>query len=130
MDIQIEGRAMNYIEQGIKVGDRVWTIQAGETSVSHIDKSVSCSIFTDGNMASYTSEGLLFKADKHPSLFWSDPHIVSPPKPEPPMYQWIFRRKGCTQWDLTARRYSELQDLLAFAPYLSLETHEFKQLDP
>ena len=130
MDIQIEGRAMNYIEQGIKVGDRVWTIQLGEVTVVDIKLESTYPIFTDHGMASYTPDGRLAASDKHPSLFWSDPHIVSPPKPEPPMYQWIFRRKGCTQWDLTARRYSELQDLLAFAPYLSLETHEFKQLDP
>ena len=121
---------MNYIEQGIKVGDKVWTIQAGETSVSHIDKSVSCSIFTDGNMASYTSEGLLFKADKSPSLFWSDPHIVSPPKPEPPKYQWLFRHKNDDTWNLTNLKYESVEEIGKAAFYLSIENYQFKRLDP
>ena len=121
---------MNYIEQGIKVGDKVWTIEDGETMVSGINEKSAYPIFTDCGRRSYMADGRLYQDHKHPSLFWSDPHIVAPPKPEPPMYQWIFRRKGCTQWDLTSRRYSELQDLLAFASHLSLEIYEFKRLDP
>ena len=130
MDIQTEGRAMNYIEQGIKVGDRVWTIQLGEVTVVDIVNSYPYRILVGAMRERYTANGKYWETDVSPSLFWSDPHIVSPTKPDPPMYQWIFRRKGCTQWDLTARRYSELQDLLAFAPYLSLEIYEFKRLDP
>ena len=121
---------MNYIEQGIKVGDKVWTIADGETMVSHIDEKSAYPIFTVCGQESYTADGRLSVSDKHPSLFWSDPHIVAPPKPEPPKYQWLFRRKGRIEWDVTVCRYAELGDLLRFAPYLSLEIYEFKRLDP
>ena len=121
---------MNYIEQGIKVGDKVWTIQFGDVRVVDIWKDGPYKIVVGEIRERYTSDGRYWDSDHHPSLFWSDPHIISPPKPEPPKYQWLFRRKGRIEWDVTVCRYAELGDLLAFAPYLSLEIYEFKRLDP
>ena len=134
MDIQIEGRAMNYIEQGIKVGDKVWTIQFGDVRVVDIGKDGPYKILVGvGEIREryrYTSDGRYWDTDHHPSLFWSNPNIIPPPKPEPLKYQWLYRLKGSKTWYLAYVEFSELQDLLAFAPYLSLEIYEFKRLDP
>ena len=70
---------MSYFD-GIKVGDKIWTIQDGEVEVREIEKGSALPIITTG--LRYTMEGRFLVGDKHQSAFWSDPHIVAPPKPK------------------------------------------------
>ena len=130
MDIQVKGGAMNYIEQGIKVGDRVWTIQLGEVTVVDIVNSYPYRILVGAMRERYTANGKYWETDVSPSLFWSDPHIVSPPKPTPYKYQLAYRRKGDEYWGMTAFKYASVEDFLRLWPDFSLETHEFRRLDP
>ena len=130
MDIQIEGRAMNYIEQGIKVGDRVWTIQLGEVTVVDIVDSYPYRILVGAMRDRYTANGKYWETDVSPSLFWSDPHIVSPTKPEPRKYQWLYRMKGDKEWSLSIRYYGsaeEFHDNYLLSPF---DAYEFKRFDP
>ena len=130
MDIQIEGRAMNYIEQGIKVGDRVWTIQLGEVTVVDIVNSYPYRILVGAMRERYTANGKYWETDVSPSLFWSDPNIISPPKPEPPKYQWLYRRKGQEIWRLTNIKCESAEEVCKAATYFSIKDYEFKRLDP
>lgn len=131
MDIQTEGRAMNYIEQGIKVGDRVWTIQLGEVTVVDVVNSYPYRILVGAMRERYTANGKYWETDVSPSLFWSDPHIVSPTKPIIQKYQFAYRKKGDEYWGMTAFKYASVEDFLRlWWPDFSLETHEFKRLDP
>ena len=111
MDIQIEGRAMNYIEQGIKVGDKVWTIQLGEVTVVDIVNSYPYRILVGAMRERYTANGKYWETDVSPSLFWSDPNIVSPPKPEPPKYQWLWKHKTGRAWSLSCGYHADEDEL-------------------
>src|SRR3990167_8519407 len=68
---------MSYFD-GIKVGDKIWTIQEGWTEVINIRPAHHYQIET--LLMSYTTDGLFREDDKHQSAFWSDPHIVPPPR--------------------------------------------------
>ena len=84
---------MNYIEQGIKVGDKVWTIQDGDTEIAEVDIKASHPITTKSGYW-YMADGKTSPMHASPALFWSKPYDTIPEKPEPPKYQWIWRKKG------------------------------------
>jgi len=58
--------------KNLKVGDKVWTIQDGETIVIEIKEDYDFPIIT-ANDKYYTLDGLHYTSDKHPSLFLSNP---------------------------------------------------------
>ena len=121
---------MNYIEQGIKVGDKVWTIQEGETRVTRIVCDTPYPITTSkGN--SYTAEGKLYSDDKHPSLFWSNPHIQAPEKPKPFRYQFLWRSRESTHWNLLGGRYvSEEEARIQNDFNIKISSVELRRIDP
>ena len=96
---------MNYIQQGIKVGDKVWTIQDGDTEVISIDLADPHPIMVGRNLC-YKADGRHFVDDKNPSLFWSKPYQEMPKKPVK-KYQWLFRNSPHETWDITAERLTE-----------------------
>lgn len=101
---------MNYIVEGIKVGDKVWTVQEGDTEVISIDLADPHPIMVERSLC-YKADGRHFADDKTPSLFWSKPYSDMPKKPEPPKYQWLFRQSTQKTWDITAERITEKEFL-------------------
>ena len=97
---------MNYIQQGIKVGDKVWTIQDGDTEIAEVDIKTSHPITTKSGYW-YMADGKTSPMHDSPSLFWSKPYDTLPGKPEPPKYQWLFRQKGDREWFLLEARFTE-----------------------
>lgn len=67
---------MSYFD-GIKVGDKIWTIQEGWTKVIQ----VCCETFSTVKEC-YYADGNFNKNDAHQSAFWSDPGIIAPPRPK------------------------------------------------
>lgn len=67
--------------QGIRVGDKIWTIQEGWTEVENINKEGDTYQIETTN-EDYTIEGKYLEEDQHQSAFWSDPGIVAPPRPK------------------------------------------------
>jgi hypothetical protein len=60
----------------VKVGDRIWTIEAGWEEVIDKDYSRNYPIKTPGN--SYTFDGKISDEDKHPSAFLEYPFKEQP----------------------------------------------------
>ena len=96
---------MNYIEQGIKVGDKIWTIQEGDTVVNKICNCGCECITTKGDFV-YQADGCYRMNDVAPSLFWSNPNIIIPPKPVK-KYQWLLRSSSNNPWEITRERLTE-----------------------
>lgn len=68
---------------GVKVGDKLWSVQLGECEVVRVDSNVwPCVCQGAGGMECYTSDGKVVATDAFPSLFWSRPEIIAPPKPK------------------------------------------------
>jgi len=65
----------------LKVGDKVWTIQEGDTEIKHLDNSSVYPIRTTNNEL-YKKDGHFQTDNKFPSLFKSNPfeHISEYPK--------------------------------------------------
>ena len=101
---------MNYIEQGIKVGDKVWTVQEGSTTVTAVSPLLSYPISTS-RYKGYTADGRQYEGDKHPSLFWSKPYDTPPEKPEPPKYQWLWKHKTGRAWSLSCGYHADEDEL-------------------
>ena len=121
---------MNYIDQGIKAGHTVWTISAGDTFVKLIYEGADFPIRTPDGYC-YSPQGCL-RGDKNPSLFWSDPHIQAPEKPQPKKYQWLFRdvQSGEPSWHLMSTRHSSV-DCARSSFDMSLRPDlEFRRIDP
>lgn len=55
----------------LKVGDKVWTIQEGDTKVINLNSNSEYQIETEGNL--YTKDGFCSEEDKFTSLFKSNP---------------------------------------------------------
>jgi hypothetical protein len=70
--------------QQIKVGDRVWSIQHGWVTVKGVFSVSEYPISINGNR--YTREGLDYKEDMYPSLFWQEgttpPEALIKPLPQ------------------------------------------------
>ena len=72
---------------GVKVGDKLWSVQLGECEVTHApqtdkDRIICCPMYCCHDSLCYSQDGKLM--DNHPvqSLFWSRPEIIAPPKPK------------------------------------------------
>ena len=102
---------MNYIEQGIKVGDKVWTIQEGDTEISDMC-SCGCGCITTKGGFIYENDGRHSKRDIAPSLFWSKPYDTLPGKPEPPKYQWLWKRKTVRVWSLSCGYHADEDEFI------------------
>ena len=78
---------MAYLD-GIKTGDKLWSIQLGECVVVDIDDSAQNPICVGSigspyvGQESYDYEGHHWESDKIPSLFWSKPEFKLPVKPK------------------------------------------------
>lgn len=68
---------------GVKVGDKLWSVQLGECEVSETSRAGIYRIFCKSKLseASYTASGLYSEEAAVQSLFWSRPEIIAPPKP-------------------------------------------------
>lgn len=120
---------MNYIEQGIKVGDKVWTKETGWDEVSGIGKNTPFPIHLKSGLE-YTADGRFHLGKESPSLFWNDPRIVPPPKPEPPKYQWLWRYKGEKEWNLSTRLHESFEDFWRSACIAASGEIEYKRFIP
>lgn len=122
---------MNFIEEGLKEGDEVWTIQGGNEEVRSItvDETGWSAIKTQSGRY-YSSDGRIELGDKYQSLYWSDPHIVSPPKPAPRKYQWLWRRKGSTTWFLSDLYFETSEKFHANDCTDPFDAYEFKRFVP
>jgi len=72
---------------GVKVGDKLWSVQLGECEVTHApqtdkDRIICCPMYCCHDSLCYSQDGKLM--DNHPvqSLFWARPEIIAPPKPK------------------------------------------------
>lgn len=74
---------MAYLD-GVKVGDKLWSIQLGECEVHKINQGspYSISVKNGRDMGDYTLAGGYLNSDLLPSLFWSKPKIELPRKPK------------------------------------------------
>lgn len=76
---------MNHLE-GIKVGDRVWAWGQGWgviCKLGSIDLYPISVKFDDGVRDDFTKDGVRFRNDKIPSLFWDEIIVTYPPRPVP-----------------------------------------------
>ena len=119
---------MNYIQQGIKVGDKVWTIQDGDTEVISIDLADPHPIMVGRNLC-YKADGRHFVDDKNPSLFWSKPYQEMPKKPVK-KYQWIWRKKGERFWDMSSCSWSTKEDFTKALGCVRPEDYDIIRFDP
>jgi len=70
---------------GIKVGDRVYSIICGWTIVTEVDlnRAYPITIAKSGLSINYTLDGRYYLDDDAPqSLFWDAPQFTSPPRPK------------------------------------------------
>lgn len=68
---------------GVNVGDKLWSMQLGECEVVRVDNDTWPYVCQGvGGMECYTSDGKVMATDAFPSLFWSRPEIIAPPKPK------------------------------------------------
>lgn len=65
---------------GIKVGDKIWTIENGECVVGAVVNSITC--FEAGGRWYYYDGILMGQGRRIQSAFWSNPNIIAPPKPK------------------------------------------------
>lgn len=74
---------MAYLD-GVRVGDKLWSIQLGECEVYEINLGCAhpISVKNGCDRGYYTLAGGYLSSDIHPSLFWSNPNIELPPKPK------------------------------------------------
>ena len=118
---------MNYIEQGIKVGDKVWTIQDGDTEIAEVDIKASHPITTKSGYW-YMADGKISPMHASPSLFWVKPYETLPEKPEPPKYQWLWKRKTVRAWSLSCGYHADEDE---FRKHLGLDNRfDVRKLDP
>ena len=118
---------MNYIKEGIKVGDKVWTVEEGDTEVISIDLADPHPIMVGRNLC-YKADGRHFVDDKNPSLFWSKPYDTLPGKPEPPKYQWLWKHKTGRAWSLSCGYHADEDEL---RKYLVLDNRfDVRKFDP
>lgn len=101
---------MNYIEQGIKVGDKVWTVEEGDTEVAEVDIKAHHPITTKSGYW-YMADGKTSPMHDSPSLFWSKPYDALPEKPEPPKYQWLWKHKTGRAWSLSCGYHADEDEL-------------------
>ena len=71
---------------GVKVGDKLWSVQLGECEVIGIGYScgnrfIKC-VGDKGVMAGYDCDGRRSTHDVNQSLFWSRPENIAPPRPK------------------------------------------------
>ncbi len=74
---------------GVRVGDKLWSIQLGDCEVIKIYENSDLSLYSlglesladNGENEYYHVSGLCWDRDLHQSLFWSNPNIISPEKP-------------------------------------------------
>lgn len=73
---------MSYFD-GIRKDDRVWDVRYGWGTVRNVDKDIySIEVLFDcKQIQTYLNDGRPFENYQHPTLFWSDPGIVAPPRP-------------------------------------------------
>lgn len=71
--------------RGVKVGDRVWSIELGDCEVWNITEDsiwpIGCKN-SKGRKKTYCFDGRLDSAHFTASLFWSNPNIIAPEKPK------------------------------------------------
>lgn len=79
-----------------KVGQKVWSIQAGEDTITCTDRKYSAGVAitypvetSDGTR--YTAEGRWHEGDKHPSLFHEMPECFKPPEKKVYEWRWVFQ---------------------------------------
>ena len=78
---------MAYLD-GVKVGDKLWSIHFGECVVIDIYEGDEYSIrigtttLSDVEDEHYTMDGYYLRGHKLPSLFWSKPEFELPPRPK------------------------------------------------
>ena len=118
---------MNYIQQGIKVGDKVWTIQDGDTEIAEVDIKTSHPITTKSGYW-YMADGKISPMHASPSLFWVKPYDTPPEKPEPPKYQWLWKHKTGRAWSLSCGYHADEDEL---RKYLVLDNRfDVRKFDP
>ena len=70
----------------VKVGDKLWSVRLGECEVVEIDPCCGYTGILCRNLGGYTEEyypnGNYFSDDAVPSLYWSRPEIIAPPRPK------------------------------------------------
>ena len=120
---------MNYIKEGIKVGDKVWTVEEGDTEVAEVDIKASHPITTKSGYW-YMADGKTSPMHDSPSLFWSKPYDALPEKPEPPKYQWIWRKKGERFWDMSSCSWSTKEDFTKALGCVRPEDYDIIRFDP
>ena len=118
---------MNYIEQGIKVGDPVWTVQEGDTVVEAIDPASNYPIGT--KKSNYMADGRYYYGHVAPSLFWSKPYDKMPEKPEPPKFQWIYKHRSSQVWELSSMSWATEADFRKEYA-CPVEYYEVRKFDP
>ena len=77
---------------GVKVGDKLWSVQLGECEVSLVDddNTFYCENADDGSW--FNLNGKCISNDDHghhQSLFWSRPEIIAPPRPKRKMVKTV-----------------------------------------
>lgn len=72
---------MSYFD-GIRKGDHIWTIQEGWTEVLFINRNPNDLRPIATKRHIYALDGKFYNTDFHQSAFWSDPGIVTPPRPK------------------------------------------------
>src|SRR3990172_10855855 len=78
----IGGIRMSYFK-GLRVDDQIYVVGFGNVFVDHVAPHGSIDVYPIHirDIGWYTLEGIR-RGEKHPSAFWSDPHIVAPPRPK------------------------------------------------
>lgn len=77
---------------GVKVGDKLWSVQLGECEVLYISTGewpIVCQ--NERGTGAYTANGKKMEDDVNPSLFWSRPKIIAPPKPKRKVVKTVER---------------------------------------
>ena len=78
---------------GVKVGDKVYSLTDGEGVVVEVDKHVYPIIVDFGhNHRSYTMDGFFMSREASQALYWQKPEIIDKGKPKEPLV------KGAAYW--------------------------------
>lgn len=107
---------------GIKVGDKIWTIQGGEVIVKELDIDHTQVIL--GGDKWYTLEGKFHENDLHQSAFWIDPKIVAPERPTPKTLDEEFDemwQDTQQQWSTVGGRGADPKRMLRWVLHRAVE---------
>lgn len=73
---------------GVKVGDKLWSVQLGECEVANVDNkdcTFKCEDTNNNLNMWYRRDGTSYDItgpSAHQQLFWSRPDIIAPPRPK------------------------------------------------